>query len=119
MGPGTSRNDMLDDQRERDGVYCGMIQRGRVTGLLDRMISDRKQLMKNTVMHRQPVQLPESGGDKITLSLPHHDPSSCVLECLQSLDLRLWQSSQETVAIVQPGHNRADCNSVSSFACEQ
>ena len=56
-------------------------------------VSDRKQLMENTVTHRKPVQLSEKKGDVITFSLPHHDLSSCVLDCLQSLDLRLWESN--------------------------
>ena len=46
--------------------------------VMDATISDRKQLMENAVMHRQPVQLSESGGDVITFSLLRHDPSSCV-----------------------------------------
>ena len=60
---------------------------------MDGTISDRKQLMENTVTHRKPVELSESRGDVVTSSLPHHDPSSCVLYCLQSLDLCLWQSN--------------------------
>ena len=60
---------------------------------MDETISDRKQLMENTVTHRKLVELSENRGDVITFSLPHNDPSSCVLDCLQSLDLRLWQST--------------------------
>ena len=46
-----------------------------------------KQLMENTVTHKKLVELSESRGDVITFFLPHHDPSSCVLDCLQSFDL--------------------------------
>ena len=60
---------------------------------MDETISDRKQLMENTVKHRQPVELAENKDDVITFFLPHHDPSSCVLDCLQSLHLHLWQST--------------------------
>ena len=60
---------------------------------MDGTIKDRKQLMENMVMHRQPVELFESRGDVIMFSLPHHEPSSCVPDCLQSLDLRLWESN--------------------------
>ena len=90
LGPGTARNDSLADRRERDGVYGGMSPEWQV--LMDGT-SDRKQLMENTVTHRKPVQLSERRGDVITFSTPHHDPSSCVLDCLQSFDLHLWQST--------------------------
>ena len=60
---------------------------------MDGTISDRKQLMENTVTHRKPVELSESRGDVIKFSLPHHDPSGCILDCLQSVDPRLCQSS--------------------------
>ena len=50
-----------------------------MAGFVDGMISDRKQLMENMAMHRQPVELSESGGDVITFLLPHHNPTSCVL----------------------------------------
>ena len=33
---------------------------------MDGTTSDRKQYVENTVMHRQTVQLSESGGDMIT-----------------------------------------------------
>ena len=67
---------------------------------MDGTINDRKQLLENTVTHRQPVELSESRGDVLTFSVPHHSPSSCALDCLQSLDLHLWEPNQETVAIV-------------------
>ena len=60
---------------------------------MDETISDRKQLMENTVTHRQPVELAENKDDVITFSLPYHVASSCVLDCLQSLDVCLWQSN--------------------------
>ena len=54
---------------------------------MDRMICDTKQLMENMVTHRQPVQHSASGSDVITLSLPHHNPRTYILDCLQPLDL--------------------------------
>ena len=53
----------------------------------DRTTHNRKQLMENTVMHRQPVQLSEREADASTImfSQPHHDHSCCVLDCLQLL----------------------------------
>ena len=33
---------------------------------MDGSTSDRKQLIENTVMHRHPVQLSQSGGDVFT-----------------------------------------------------
>ena len=49
----------------------------------------------------------------VTPSLPQHDPSRCVLDCLQRLDLCLWQSSYESIAIAQLGQYqlRVYCNS--------
>ena len=49
--------------------------------------------MENTVTDRKPVQLSESMGEVITFSLLHHNRSSCVLDCVQSVDLRLWESN--------------------------
>ena len=86
---------------------------------VDGTVCGRKQLMENAATHRQPVQLSESGGDVITPSLPQHDPRRCVLDCLQRLDLRLWQSSYEATAIAQLGQNQANCYSIRSFADEQ
>ena len=58
---------------------------------MDGTLSDRKQLMENMITVS--VQLSESGGIVIMLFLTHHNPSSCVLDCLQPIDLHLWQSN--------------------------
>ena len=92
---------------------------------MDGTISDRKQLTENAVVHRQPVQLSENGGDVITFSLPRHDSSSCVryglcacnlvicvcgkynhnTVAMPPLDLWSWQYNHNTVAIALPGYN--------------
>ena len=64
---------------------------------------DRKKLMENALMLRALVQLSESGGDNyhhvvVVFLVPHYDlVSSCILDGLQALDLRFWQSSWETI----------------------
>ena len=59
---------------------------------MDGMIRERKQLMENAVMHRQPVQLSERWGDVIRFSVSPR-PQQLRSGLPQSLDLRLWQSS--------------------------
>ena len=65
-------------------------------------------------MHRQPMQLSESGVDcdhgVFSASVITTLAAACVLGCVQSLGLRLLrQSNEETIARVQLGQNQADC----------
>ena len=74
------KNNWLADERTRWRVWRNGIGEIQLRVFMDGMIRERKQLMENAVMHRQPVQLSERWGDVIRFSPSRHDHSSCVLD---------------------------------------
>ena len=114
------KNNWLADERTRWRVWRNGIGEIQLRVFMDGMIRERKQLMENAVMHRQPAQLSERWRDVIRFSPSRHDHSSWVLDWPQSLDLRLWQSNLETTAnVILYLYYRVLCSTTCLCCCKR
>ena len=64
-------------------------------------IDEDKDFKKDALTNRKPVELSEEGGDVVILAGLGDEFSSSILDRLQFTDFTVWQSSQNTVAVVQ------------------
>ena len=60
----------------------------------DTLIGDRKKLVGDAALHWKPVQFGENWRDMVVLFGPHNHFCSCILDCLQALDVFLGKTER-------------------------